>query len=629
MTTQRGCVLLAWLLAALGLLMAQVALVDASSEAPAVQIPVALTAGGQYVITGLSKSATPAVRILNNPHALVVNGDKPGELVLVGAEAGHWRISAERADGTRVDYDVTISSLGHALSKPLEPGTTPPALGAPELSGAAGAKPAALDAGSGPLSTPPAASAKAAATGTGTKLAAASPPAASAAPAAPSAPGALAAAGPASLVAPAGAALTSAAPAAAPLASQSFKAPMVDNQYRGNVPVVPASPNRPAGLHYLPEDAIEVMAANSQVFDFPSRIRRVAIADSKIADIQVVNPFEINLVGHQPGFTTLTVWDEAGRYLERQVKVERNGPQQVMLNVIVAELNRSRIENQGTNFSAAFSRLGLSLVGMPGAVGTQYSPQANIVAQGIAGVGAAAIMPPPGVMPSGGQIINMLLSPNITYGLAMGNNNYQTQAFFQYLEQHQLGKILAQPHLLANSGEKAQFLSGGEIPIVVAQALNTSVVFKQFGTSVVFVPTVVGRDEVELAVQPEVSEPDYTHGVQLFGFTIPAFVTRKAQTDVRLRDHQTLIIAGLILDSKVEQVDKVPYLGDLPFAGGLFRNTGYTDQKTDLVMSVTPEIVAPLPPGGQVFMPVNRGPLSTEEIRTKAVYPPDASRPRF
>ena len=85
MTTQRGCVLLAWLLAALGLLMAQVALVDASSETPAVQIPVALTAGENYVITGLSKSATPAVRILNNPHALVVNGDKPGELVLVGA----------------------------------------------------------------------------------------------------------------------------------------------------------------------------------------------------------------------------------------------------------------------------------------------------------------------------------------------------------------------------------------------------------------------------------------------------------------------------------------------------------------------------------------------------------------
>ncbi|HUY19352.1 MAG TPA: hypothetical protein VMV15_09000, partial [Candidatus Binataceae bacterium] len=184
-------------------------------------------------------------------------------------------------------------------------------------------------------------------------------------------------------------------------------------------------------------------------------------------------------------------------------------------------------------------------------------------------------------------------------------------------------------HLLANSGEKAQFLSGGEIPIVVAQALNTSIVFKQFGTSVIFVPTVVGTDDIELAVKPEVSEPDYAHGVQLFGFTVPAFVTRRAETFVRLHNMQTLIIAGLLLDNKTATVDKVPYLGDIPYAGGLFRNTTYNDQKTDLVMSVTPQIVAPLPINGEVSLPTSHGPLTASEIRTQRVYPTDASRPRF
>src|SRR6202022_1323362 len=122
-------------------------------------------------------------------------------------------------------------------------------------------------------------------------------------------------------------------------------------------------------------------------------------------------------------------------------------------------------------------------------------------------------------------LIPLLLSTNTNYGLAAGNSNIQTQTMFEFLENHGLAKILAEPHLLANSGEKAEFLSGGEIPIVVAQALNTSIVFKQFGTSVIFVPTVIGFDDIMLKVKPEVSEPDFAHGVTLFGFTVPAFVT--------------------------------------------------------------------------------------------------------
>jgi pilus assembly protein CpaC len=192
-----------------------------------------------------------------------------------------------------------------------------------------------------------------------------------------------------------------------------------------------------------------------------------------------------------------------------------------------------------------------------------------------------------------------------------------------------MAKILAQPRLLANTGEKAKFLSGGEIPIVIAQALNTSIVFKEFGTKVTFVPTVVGVNDVELLVQPEVSEPDYAHGVALFGFQVPAFVTRKAETQVRLRDNQTLIVAGLILHEKKEIIQKVPYLGDIPFAGGLFRNTAWNDTETDLVMSVTPEIVRPLPSGGQVYLPTSRPPMTTEEIKTERTATPDAARPRF
>jgi pilus assembly protein CpaC len=363
------------------------------------------------------------------------------------------------------------------------------------------------------------------------------------------------------------------------------------------------------------------MTGTSEVIDFQRRMTRISVADSKVADVQVINPFQLNLIGHQPGSTTLAVWDDQGRYEERMVRIDGSGRQQVMLNTIIAELDRTTLENQGINLSVAFSKMGLSLVGLPGTVATPYT--ANTSLQGGATTGGA------GLLPSGGSIIPLLLSTNLTYGLAAQNADVIWQAFFQFLEQHSLGKILAEPHLLANSGEKAKFLSGGEIPIVIAQALNSSIVFKTFGTSVEFIPTVIGRNDIELLVKPEVSEPDYAHGVNLFGFTVPAFVTRRAETLVRLKDRQTLIIAGLILHEKTSEVQKVPYLGDIPIIRGFFRTTYWSDKETDLVMSVTPEIVRPLPQGGQVFLPSNRGNMTYDEIKTKPLDPPDASRPRF
>jgi pilus assembly protein CpaC len=381
------------------------------------------------------------------------------------------------------------------------------------------------------------------------------------------------------------------------------------------------------GTHFLPADGLSMMTGTSQVIDFPQRMRRVSIADSTIADVQVINPFELNLIGHKSGFTTLTVWTGQGHYEERQVRVSDNGKQQVLLNCVVAELDRGQVENQGTNFSIALQKYGISAVGLPGAVASPYSASAPLTPTVTNAFGQTIAQS--GELPTNGSLIPLLLSQGITYGLAAGNSNFTTQSLFQYLENHNMAKILAEPRLLANTGEKAKFLSGGEIPIVLAQALNTSIVFKEFGTKVTFVPTVVGLNDIELLVEPEVSEPNYAQGVSLFGFQVPAFVTRRAETQVRLRDDQTLIIAGLILHEKKQIIQKVPYLGDIPYAGGLFRNTEWDDTETDLVMSVTPQIVRPLPSGGQVYFPTSRPPLTTEETRTEHTTTPDAARPRF
>ena len=575
-------------------------------------IPVSMNAGETYTITDIKPGTKPSIHIDKNPNAFVTNDSPPGQLTIVGAEAGHWTVTVINAAGREVTYDVNGFAVA-TPGAPLKPGKAPAAISdsgiesrtvAPAPESTASALPELRTVSSyHPASSPDSSYSVTIPDKTETAYNAWDP------------------ASDASGAKPYQPSQTVTPPQARPA------------QYRTDPSVLESgapyiSDSVSGGKHYLPPDTVSLMAGTSEVIDFQRRVTRISVADSKIADVQVIDPFELNLIAHQPGFTTLAVWDNNGQYEERTVRIDASGRQQVMLNTIVAELDRSALENQGVNLSVAFTKLGLSIVGLPGAVATPYNPSTALNASASAG-SLSGSSNPSGLLPAGGQLIPLLLSSNLTYGLAAQNSDMVWQGFFQFLETHSLAKVLAQPHLLANSGEEAKFLSGGEIPIVIAQALNSSIVFKTFGTSVQFVPTVVGRDDVELLVKPEVSEPDYAHGVQLFGFTVPAFVTRRAETMVRLKDHQTLILAGLILHQRTSQIQKVPYLGDVPFVSGLFRTTYWQDQETDLVMSVTPEIVQPLPSGGQVFIPTHRSDLTPDEIKTKRIEPPDASRPRF
>jgi pilus assembly protein CpaC len=575
------------------------------------------------------------VNVITNPHALVVHNEEPGKVVLLGAEAGEWTVAVKTTDGSTVKYDVTVKSVAN-IKDINNPGKAPgPIEGTGATTGSAAPVVAKMDPGTGPVASPssPASissSASSASSSSGSyttttdTVAAASPSAPVAA-----APGVATPPAPISHstfdFAPSSPAASYAPPAPS---SQTASASLSNERYRVD-PSVSLNGGElhsgavSGGRHYLPEDGVQLQTGSSRIIDFASKLRRVSIADTTVADIQVINPFQVNLIGHKPGFTTLAVWDQTGQYQERPVRIDPNGKQQVLLNTMVAELDRSAIENQGTNISVALARAGISLVGLPGAVATPFNPSTSITSpSGVVTTSGNSLVAP-------GSLNSLILSQAMTYGLAVGNSNYQLQGFFQYLENHQLAKILAQPHLLANSGEEAKFLSGGEIPIVLAQALNTSIVFKQFGTSVEFVPTVIGRNDIELLVKPEVSEPDFAHGVQLFGFSVPAFVTRRAETLVQMKDNQTLIIAGLILHEKKTQIQKVPYIGDVPYIGGLFRNTSYSNTETDLVMSVTPQIVQPLPDGASVYNPTSVPDLTREQIETRRLAQPDITRPRF
>ena len=174
------------------------------------------------------------------------------------------------------------------------------------------------------------------------------------------------------------------------------------------------------------------------------------------------------------------------------------------------------------------------------------------------------------------------------------------------------------------SGQNAVFQVGGEIPIRIVSGFAATVEYKPFGTLVNFVPRVSDEGDILLTVTPEVSEPDFSQKVD----DVPTFRTRRTSTSTRLRNGQTLVIGGLLQNSRTETVSGVPYLKDIPGLGFAFRRTLYRNNTTELVVAVTPRLVKPMPAGTQIALPTDRGPLTFDEIRTQP-EPAEVTRPRI
>jgi pilus assembly protein CpaC len=185
------------------------------------------------------------------------------------------------------------------------------------------------------------------------------------------------------------------------------------------------------------------------------------------------------------------------------------------------------------------------------------------------------------------------------------------------LEEQRVLRKLAEPNLIAMSGETADFLAGGEYPIPVAQpsaaaagsgvviAPTITIVYKEFGVKLSFTPTVLSRGVISLKLMPEVSELDFTNAVSISGFLIPALTVRRARTTVELRDGQSFAIAGLLQDDLTRAQDQLPWLGSVPVIGALFRSAAYQANETELVVIVPPYLIKPVPPGKKLKTPLD------------------------
>ncbi|TDS73177.1 pilus assembly protein N-terminal domain-containing protein [Comamonas sp. JUb58] len=188
---------------------------------------------------------------------------------------------------------------------------------------------------------------------------------------------------------------------------------------------------------------------------------------------------------------------------------------------------------------------------------------------------------------------------NLVLGFGRAFSGKGITAQLGFLEGNGLARVLAKPTLVAQSGQTASFLAGGEIPIPVPSggSNSISIQYKEFGVKLQLTPTILSNERIALKVAPEASDLDYTQGVTINDISVPALRTRRADTFVELADSESFVIGGLVSRSTLSNVNKVPLLGDLPILGTFFKNLNYSQEETELVIIVTPRLVQPLPAG--------------------------------
>ena len=391
---------------------------------------------------------------------------------------------------------------------------------------------------------------------------------------------------------------------------------------------------------------VNLTAGRSTVLMVDFDVTRIAVTNPGVADATVVQPREILIDGKSPGTISLIIWgaDRRVQYdlviqapipsLEQQlqslfpgedIRIGMNDQaiilsgnvstntimlraaeiaqatsdklkvinllqlpggsesQQVMLQVRFAEVNRRALQEAGVSFFTS----GIGFKNVWGRTGTQQF--------------------------SAPDFENLQSTKNLTTGdltevsgeltfsdflnLFFLSSKYDIGAVIRALRQTGQFQSLAEPNLIAYNGQEASFLAGGEFPVPVVQGASgtVTVVFKEFGIRLNFTPTIAG-DVIRLKVRPEVSALDFANGISLSGFRVPALTTRRAETDVELRDGQSFAIAGLLDNISQSDSAAIPILSQIPIIGHLFKSSAKRAERTELMVLITPRLVRPLDP---------------------------------
>ncbi len=341
-----------------------------------------------------------------------------------------------------------------------------------------------------------------------------------------------------------------------------------------------------------------------------TELRRISGGGMKVSSVNG----RIMLSGTSPDATTLDKAVVISRQFAPDIinMVQVLQPQQVVLEVRFIEANRKAGRELGVQWNT-FGKNTLTNIGArvdserlpvttPG--GPFQQPLYNTPGNQLGGRNVQASTLPISPIAAAG-----VLSGAAPFGFLLGSMNrgaLSVDVAINALEEKGLARSLAEPNLVALSGDTASFLAGGEYPIPVPGSLGSVTIdYKRYGVGLAFTPTVLRDGLINLKIEPEVSELDFAHQVQFAGYSIPPLIVRRASTTVELRDGQSFVIGGLLQNISATAQQQLPWLGDVPVLGALFRSAAYNKNETDLAIIVTPRIVRPTRPGDTVRTPLD------------------------
>jgi pilus assembly protein CpaC len=427
------------------------------------------------------------------------------------------------------------------------------------------------------------------------------------------------------------------------LATASGSAAQAPATQSAEQPVLPSATTTAAGQQ------ISLTAGRSTVLTTDFEITRIAITDPGIADAVVVQPREILIDGKAPGTVSLIVWGRTGRTqydvivlpgvnsLQQQLRALFPGEDiRVSQNADATILSGNVSNNQvwlraGEIARSALPKTNLiNMLDLPGGLGSQqvmlqvriaevnHRALSELGASYFSGAfgfkdyifrGTTQQFPAP-EFDNGELVFSDFLN------LFVFNVEHQLGTLIRGLRQRGWFQSLAEPNLIAYNNQEASFLAGGEIPVPIVQGATGTlgIFFKEFGVKLNFKPTIAG-DVIRLHIRPEVSSLDFANGITLAGFRIPALITRRAETEVELRDGQSFAVAGLLSNMAQSDSANIPLLSSIPIIGNLFKSKAERAERTELMVLVTPRLVRaldpdevpPLPVVPQRFLPPDEG----------------------
>ena len=394
---------------------------------------------------------------------------------------------------------------------------------------------------------------------------------------------------------------------------------------------------------------VPLTVGRSTVLNTEFDVSRIAVTNPLVADAVVVAPREVLIDGKGPGTVSLIVWGPTQRtqydiVVEPGISVLQQQLQQLFPgeNIQVGFSDQAIILSGSVSSNAVMLRAGeialatspklkvINMLQLPGGAESQQVMLqvrfAEVNRRALTEAGVSFFTTIAGFHNTLGRTsTQQFAAPEFEedklvfsdfLNLFFLNTKYDIGAVIKALKSTGHFQSLAEPNLIAYNGQEASFLAGGEIPVPVVQGATGTVTvdYKEFGIRLTFTPTIAG-DVIRLKVRPEVSTLDFPNGITLSGFRIPALTTRRAETDVELRDGQSFAIAGLLDNVSQDDKSAIPILGQLPIIGYLFKSKAERKERTELMVLITPRLVRPLDPDEVPALPVMPGRfLGNEDI---------------